>query len=679
MRSADKADETLLPEETLDELYRNAPCGYLTTTVSGTITRVNCTFLEWLGLTREEVVGHRLQSLLTEGARIFYETHCALQLRRKGTVRQISMDFSRADGSKLPALIDWRPIRNAARTVIGLRVLVVDATERRSYERELIAERERAKDTAEALRELNETLERRVEERTRQLRDTGNFARLALGAVGGVGVWTYDIAADRFVCDDNIAALYALEPGRAARGYSRTEFLQHLHPDDAAALNATMSRGLVDQGDLELEYRIRHADGSIRWVLSRGHTYFEDGRPVRRTGVGVDMTKQRLLEEQFRQAQKMEVVGQLTGGLAHDFNNLLAGISGSLEMMENRIAQGRFAEVERYMAAAKGAARRAAALTHRLLAFSRRQTLDPKTTDVNRLVTGMQDLIQRAMGPGVLIDVVGTERLWPTLVDPPQLENALLNLCINARDAMPEGGRVTIETANRVMDAQAAREHDIPEGQYVSLRVTDTGVGIPPTLLPRVFEPFFTTKPIGEGTGLGLSMIYGFVRQSGGEVRITSEVGSGTTVSLYLPRHHAEVVEEEDEAASGVLSRAEAGKTVLLVEDEPTVRMLLLDILEDLGCRGIEAADSPAGLDILRSDVPIDLLITDVGLPGGMNGRQLADAGRVSRPELKVLFITGYAETAALGQGQLAPGMAVLTKPFAVDTIVTRIRSMIEI
>jgi CheY-like chemotaxis protein len=279
----------------------------------------------------------------------------------------------------------------------------------------------------------------------------------------------------------------------------------------------------------------------------------------------------------------------------------------------------------------------------------------------------------------VLIDVVGTERLWPTLVDPPQLENALLNLCINARDAMPEGGRVTIETANRVMDAQAAREHDIPEGQYVSLRVTDTGVGIPPTLLPRVFEPFFTTKPIGEGTGLGLSMIYGFVRQSGGEVRITSEVGSGTTVSLYLPRHHAEVVEEEDEAASGVLSRAEAGKTVLLVEDEPTVRMLLLDILEDLGCRGIEAADSPAGLDILRSDVPIDLLITDVGLPGGMNGRQLADAGRVSRPELKVLFITGYAETAALGQGQLAPGMAVLTKPFAVDTIVTRIRSMIEI
>ena len=259
-----------LPDETLDELYEHAPCGYLTTTVSGTIVRVNTTFLEWLGRTREEAVGCRLQTLLTEGARIFYETHCALQLRRNGTIRQISMDLSCADGGKFPALIDWRPLRNAEREVIGLRVLVVDAHDRRSYERELIAERERAKAAANALRELNETLEHRVEERTRELHDTMDFARLALGAVGGVGVWTYDVATDRFVCDANIAALYALEPGRGAAGYSAAEFLRNLHPDDVAALNARMSQGLVESGDLELEYRICHPDGTVHWVLSRG-------------------------------------------------------------------------------------------------------------------------------------------------------------------------------------------------------------------------------------------------------------------------------------------------------------------------------------------------------------------------------------------------------------------------
>jgi PAS domain S-box-containing protein len=665
-------------EETLDGLYEHAPCGHVTTSVSGTIVRVNATLLDWLGLPREAVVGRRLQALFTAGARIFYETHCATQVRRHGMIKQVAMDLRRADGGKLPALVDVRAIRDETGAAIGLRVLVVDATDRRSYERELIAERERAKATAEALRELNESLEHRVEARTRQLRDTMDFARLALQAVGGVGVWTYDVAADRFVCDENIAELYALEPGRGPRGFSRAEFLQNLHPDDSAAINATLSRGLVEPGDLELEYRIRHPDGSVRWVLSRGHTYFEDGRPVRRTGVGVETTKQRLLEEQFRQAQKMEAVGQLTGGLAHDFNNLLAGISGSLEMMETRIRQGRLGELDRYMVAAKGATRRAAALTHRLLAFSRRQTLDPKPTDVNRLVTGMQELVQRTVGPGAPIEVVAAPGLWPVLVDPHQLESALLNLCINARDAMPEGGRITIETANTWLDAQAARRQDMPEGQSVSLCVTDTGVGMSADVLARAFEPFFTTKPIGEGTGLGLSMIYGFARQSGGRVRIQSEPGKGTTVCIHLPRHHGEAVEDAGPEATRVVARGEQGKSVLVVDDEPTVRMLLTDILEELGYSAIEAADSAAGLEILQSDTRIDLLITDVGLPGGMNGRQMADAGRVSRAALKVLFITGYAETAVLGSGHLQPGMAVLTKPFAMETMAERIRAMVE-
>jgi PAS domain S-box-containing protein len=678
MPQATDAEPTDLPEETLDELYEHAPCGYLTTTVSGTIVRVNATCLEWLGLARQDVLGRRLPTLLTAGARIFYETHCGQQLRRGGLVRQVAMDLSRADGSKFPALIDWRPMRDADGALIGLRVLVVDAADRRSYERDLVAERERAQATALALRELNDTLEHRVEERTRELRDSMDFARLALQAVGGVGVWTYDVASDRFVCDDSIAALYALEQGRGAEGFSRAEFLAHLHPDDAAALRTTMGRGLVEPGDLELEYRIMQADGSVRWVLSRGHTYFEDGKPVRRTGVGVDMTKQRLLEEQFRQAQKMEAVGQLTGGLAHDFNNLLAGISGSLEMMETRIGQGRLGDVDRYMAAAKGASRRAAALTHRLLAFSRRQTLDPKPTNVSRLVASMQELIQRTVGPGVLIEVSPANGLWPVLVDPPQLENALLNLCINARDAMPDGGRIRIRAANTWLDAQAASQHDVPEGQYLSLCVTDTGIGMSPELASRAFEPFFTTKPIGEGTGLGLSMIYGFARQSGGHVRIDSVVGQGTTVCIYLPCYHGDVVDDEGEAAASFPPRTEKGKIVLVVDDEPTVRMLLADILEDLGCTAIEASDSAAGLKILHSDVPIDLLITDIGLPGGMNGRQMADAGRISRAGLRVLFITGYAETTVFGNGHLDTGMSVLTKPFAVETMVGRIRSMFE-
>ncbi|ACK86138.1 PAS domain-containing protein [Methylorubrum extorquens] len=383
-------------------------------------------------------------------------------------------------------------------------------------------------------------------------------------------------------------------------------------------------------------------------------------------------------EEALRQSQKMEAVGQLTGGLAHDFNNLLAGISGSLELMQTRIQQGRFNDVERYMAAAQGAAKRAAALTHRLLAFSRRQTLDPKPTNVNRLVADIQELIQRTVGPAIPIEVVRTSGIWPALVDPSQLENALLNLCINARDAMPEGGRITIETANKWLDAQAARQHDMPEGQYLSLSVTDTGTGMPPDIVSRVFEPFFTTKPLGQGTGLGLSMIYGFAQQSGGQVRIYSEVGKGTTVSIYLPRHYGEIEDDDGPAREVGLQCSEQGETVLIVDDEPTVRMLVTDILADLGYTAIEAGDSATGLKLLQSDVRIDLLVTDVGLPGGMNGRQMADAGRAVRPGLRVLFITGYAENAVLGNGHLAPGMAVLTKPFPVETMAARIRSMIQ-
>ena len=382
------------------------------------------------------------------------------------------------------------------------------------------------------------------------------------------------------------------------------------------------------------------------------------------------------MQEALRQSQKMEAVGQLTGGLAHDFNNLLAGISGSLELMQRRLAQGRVSELDRYITVGYGAAKRAAALTHRMLAFSRRQTLDPKAIDLNRLVGGMEELIRRTIGPQIQLEVVGSVGLWTTLVDPSQLENALLNLCINARDAMPHGGRVTIETSNKWIDDRAGRERDLPPGQYVALCVTDTGTGMSPDVASRAFEPFFTTKPMGLGTGLGLSMVYGFARQSGGQVRIYSELEMGTTMCIYLPRHYdvaAPVYDPLEHAATLPLGSG----TVLIVDDEANVRGVVKEVLDDIGLGSIEAEDGPSALTVLDSQASIDLLITDVGLPGGLNGRQLADAARAGRPALKVLFITGYAENAVIGNGQLEPGMRILTKPFTIDALALRVKDLL--
>jgi PAS domain S-box-containing protein len=396
----------------------------------------------------------------------------------------------------------------------------------------------------------------------------------------------------------------------------------------------------------------------------------------------VETTDRRRTEEALRQAQKMEAVGQLTGGIAHDFNNLLAGIMGSLELLQRRLMSGRTDGVERYCAAAITSAQRASALTQRLLAFARRQPLDPKMVDSNRLVASMEDLLRRSLGPGIALEMVLAGGLWPTMSDPNQLESAILNLAINARDAMPEGGSLTIETGNAFLDDAYCRAQadEVRPGQYVQVSVTDTGTGMTPEIIAKAFDPFFTTKPTGQGTGLGLSMVYGFVKQSDGHVRIYSEAGQGTTFKIYLPRYRGRTDEAEagmDTNASDEF-RAEAGETVLVVDDEPTVRMLVMETLEELGYDAIEANDGPAGLTVLQSEARVDLLVTDVGLPG-LNGRQLADAARVTRPGLKVLFMTGYAHNAAIGQGTaLEPGMEIMTKPFALDDLAKKIRDMIE-
>ncbi len=382
-------------------------------------------------------------------------------------------------------------------------------------------------------------------------------------------------------------------------------------------------------------------------------------------------------QEALRHSQKMEAVGQLTGGLAHDFNNILAGIGGSLELITTRLTQGRIADIDRYLVGAKSAVKRAAGLTQRLLAFSRRQTLDPKAADLNRIVSGMYDLISRSVGPAVQVETVATDGLWTTFVDVGQLENALLNLCINARDAMPDGGQLTIETGNRMLDERGAREPGLSAGAYVWLGVSDTGTGMTKDVVARAFDPFYTTKPTGQGTGLGLSMVYGFAGQSGGTAKIHSEVGKGTTISLYLPRFVGKHVDDET-LETTVAPRAAERETILVVDDEPLVRMVAVETLEELGYEIIEAGDGPTAMAVLRTRTDIDLLLTDVGLPNGMNGRQLADAMRGTLPGLKVLFITGYAENAVLNFGHLDRGMQVLTKPFTSEALALRVKAMIS-
>ncbi|WP_371925494.1 response regulator [Pseudomonas sp. ANT_J28] len=383
-------------------------------------------------------------------------------------------------------------------------------------------------------------------------------------------------------------------------------------------------------------------------------------------------------EEALRQSQKMEAVGQLTGGIAHDFNNMLTGIIGSLELLRRRLARGRTDDLDSLIDLGVTSANRAAGLTHRLLAFSRRQSLDSKPVQMNTLVISMGELLQRSINESIQLDMQLDEQLWVAEADPNQLESALLNLVINARDAMPDGGKLVVKTSNQYLDIGFTEaQNNLQPGEYVVLSVTDTGCGMPQSTINRAFDPFFTTKPIGQGTGLGLSMIYGFSKQSRGHVAIHSEVSKGTTVSLFLPRFGG-VVPQDNPVDIQHAPFAQNGETVLIVEDDPAVRVLVSTVLSDLGYAFVEAGDADSAVPILDSGQRIDLLISDVGLPG-MNGRQLAEIGRQYRPDLKVLFITGYAEHAAVRSGFLDPGMQMITKPFTFDLLTAKVREMIRV
>ena len=611
----------------------------------------------------EQILGYAAFSSLDAGAfeewtafdengrRVPVEDHPLYVAVTAGETASRIFHHQRGDGTRVWVAVIAAPVRDAQGVITGGLLTIMDI--------------DREKQAEAALRDLNTTLEHQVEARTLE-RDR---------------VWRNSRDLLAVMSDDG--RLLSLNPSwTALLGWGSEElvgrdFTSLLHQDDIALTTRTLDRLRDGPLPAPFENRLRRRDGSFLWLSwtasLENDAIYANGRDVTAEKHQAEALRQ--AEEQLRQSQKMEAVGQLTGGIAHDFNNLLTGITGALDLLGKRISQGRTDSAERYIGMAMNSANRAAALTHRLLAFSRRQPLEAKAVDANRLVTSMDDLLRRTIGERVTLDVKLGGGLWLTLCDPHQLENALLNLVINARDAMPDGGELTISTDNAVLEADGPeREGGTKPGRYVSLSVSDTGTGMTPDVIARAFDPFFTTKPIGQGTGLGLSMIYGFAKQSEGTVRITSEVGVGTTVTLFLPRSSGQVAETGERPSVG--PREGAGETILVVEDDTNVRDLIREILQDLGYRPVEAADGPAGLTILRSGQHIDLLVTDVGLPG-MNGRQLADQGRVFRPGLKVLFITGYAENASFGNGHLDPGMQMITKPFAVETFAAKIKEMI--
>jgi PAS domain S-box-containing protein len=522
----------------------------------------------------------------------------------------------------------------------------------------------------QSVQRANRLLEARVEERTLE-RDR---------------LW--EQSEDLLVTADYENTLIRVSPSWTRKlGHTEADLLSRpygdlLHPEDAGAIRGKLAEMRASGAVMTIEHRLKAADGSWRWMSWK---LVPDPDGTRLHGVGRDMTEQMEqqkalaeAEEQLRQSQKMETVGHLTGGIAHDFNNLLQIVTGNLDILLRRLPEDA-TQHRRYADNARTGARRAAVLTQRLLAFSRRQPLVPKPVEVNRLISGMLDLLHRTLGETIEITTRFSSDLWRVEVDPNQLENAILNLAVNARDAMPDGGGMMVETLNTRLDAAyAARHADVEEGDYVVVRVSDSGTGMSEETVLRAFEPFYTTKEVGKGTGLGLSMVYGFVKQSGGHVNIRSEPGSGTSISVYLPRLEGVAAQAEEVAtlSSPALARSE---TVLVCEDDDGVRAFSVEVLKDLGYRVLEATDGSETLELMQHHLgEIDLLFTDVVLPGGMTGETLAARALAMAPDLKVLYTTGYARDSIVHHGRLDTGIELLTKPFTYTELASRVRQVLD-
>jgi PAS domain S-box-containing protein len=498
--------------------------------------------------------------------------------------------------------------------------------------------------------------------------------RLVAEATGNA-VWEWDIAGERQWWSEGMAEIFGHQPDPA--GTLPTVWRANVHPDDEQRADEALNRLLSGQTDVMHEqYRFRRANGQWATVEDRAFLIRDnDGRAVRVLGSMTDISERLHLEERLRQSQKLEAVGQLTGGVAHDFNNLLTIIIGNTELLQDNLPTGH--PLRQFADLSAMAADRAAELTNRLLAFSRKQALLPLVVDVNVVIAGLEGMLRRTLGEDIDIKIVCLEDLWRTEVDIGQLESALLNLAINSRDAMPKGGALTIETTNTSLDdAYVSTEPDLKAGEYVVIAVSDTGHGIPGEQIDRVFEPFFTTKGVGKGTGLGLSMVFGFVKQTGGHVRIYSEPDQGTTVKLYFPRFSADQIEIGHPIENGLPLGGR--ETILIVEDDSLIRQQLMLQLASLGYKVITASEGAPALAILRERSDIDLLLTDIVLPGGMNGRQIADTALAIRPGLRVLYTSGYSENAIVHHGRLDPGVELLSKPYRRAELASKIRRVLD-
>jgi len=636
----------------------------------GTVLESNRSTLGRVSLPRETLIGSSLAGAFW-GAAEHRDTREALEqavVRAAAgeTVRfDLTLPSARTEDRREIADAALRPVRDDEGAIAFVLFEAREATQQRRNEA--------------ALRAANQAHANRGNEASAQLQQTEQRFRLLVDSVVDYAIFMLDV--DGYVTSWNAGA-------QRIKGYSAEEIVgQHFsrfytEEDRRNGVPGQVLNSAVRAGKFEGEgWRVRK-DGSRFWAnVLLDPIVGPAGDVIGFAKVTRDLTEKRNIEAQLRQSQKMEAIGQLTGGIAHDFNNLLQVVIGSLEGLQRRggalLQSPAGADLQRFVDNALRGADRAANLTRRLLAFSRRQTLDAKPTDIGKLVSGMSDLLRRTLGEAISIETVNAAELWHVSIDSNQLENAVLNLAVNARDAMPSGGKLTIETANCNLDeAYVSRFDGLEAGPYVMVAVSDTGMGMTKDVIERAFEPFFTTKEVGHGTGLGLSQVYGFVKQSGGHVRVYSEVNEGTTVKLYLPRLTSDVAQAERvERRSVPASRV--GETILLVEDDESVRASTSDMLRELGYRVVMAADGASALRLVGERPDIRLLFTDVGLPGGMNGRQLADAARATRPDLPVLFTTGYARNAIVHHGRLDPGIHLLSKPFTYAELANKLSQML--